>query len=116
MCHLQRFLYACGGLTTVIGVRFDDIVYVPLPLYHSVAGMISLGAAMRTGITLVLKRKFSASSYWPDCVRYKVTVRERPKMKAQPSFQFIVVNIHVKILELCEVILLSVIRVISFGR
>ena len=37
-----RYILAGGGLTIMMGVRLDDRVYCPLPLYHSVGGMISL--------------------------------------------------------------------------
>lgn len=33
-----RYLLAGGGLTIMIGVKSDDVVYCPLPLYHSVGG------------------------------------------------------------------------------
>ena len=58
----------------MIGCNEDDVIYSPLPLYHSVAGMISLAGTMRYGMTMVMRRKFSASSYWPDCTKYGVTV------------------------------------------
>ena len=37
-----RYILAGGGLTIMMGVRTDDVVYCPLPLYHSVGGMVSL--------------------------------------------------------------------------
>ena len=70
----QRYILASGGCTSVIGCRVDDIIYSPLPQYHSVAGMISLAGTMGFGITMVMRTKFSASSYWADCVKYNVTV------------------------------------------
>jgi len=60
----------------MIGVRKDDTVYCPLPLYHSVGGMISLSGCMAGGITMVIRDKFSASNYWKDCVKYKVTAAQ----------------------------------------
>ncbi len=69
-----RYILASGGSTIVIGVRPDDVVYSPLPLYHSVAGMISLAGTMHHGFSMVMRKKFSASSYWADCIKYNVTV------------------------------------------
>ena len=69
-----RYILAAGGCHTVIGCRRNDIIYSPLPQYHSVAGMISLAGTMHHGISMVMTRKFSASKYWPDCVKYNVTV------------------------------------------
>ena len=74
LCFNNRYILASGGCTTVIGCKETDIVYSPLPLYHSVAGMIALAGTMRHGLTMVMREKFSASNYWPDCVRYNVTV------------------------------------------
>ncbi|CAL8350084.1 unnamed protein product [Merluccius merluccius] len=56
------------------GVRPQDVVYISLPLYHASGFQIGLGGAIERGITLVLKRKFSASQFWHDCRKYNVTV------------------------------------------
>lgn len=72
----SRYILAAGGCHTVIGCRDDDIIYSPLPLYHSVAGMISLAGTMHHGITMVMRRKFSATNYWADCIKYKVTAAQ----------------------------------------
>lgn len=71
-----RYILASGGLTTMIGVNRKDIVYCPLPLYHSVGGMISLSGCMGNGISMVMRDKFSASNYWKDCVKYNVTAAQ----------------------------------------
>jgi acyl-CoA synthetase (AMP-forming)/AMP-acid ligase II len=44
-----------------------------LPIYHSNAGVIGIGAALISGATVVLRKKFSASNFWKDCVEYKCT-------------------------------------------
>lgn len=51
-----------------------DIIYIPLPLYHTVGGCIGMGNALIYGSPIVLRKKFSASSYINDCIRYKTTV------------------------------------------
>ena len=33
-----------------------------------------MGAAVHGGCTVILKKSFSASKFWPDVVKYKVTV------------------------------------------
>ena len=43
-----------------------DRLYNPLPLYHATGGLCGMGAALMTGGSVVIKRKFSASSYWAD--------------------------------------------------
>ena len=74
MCCVFRYILASGGCTTVIGCRNDDIIYCTLPLYHSVGGMIALAGTMKHGISMAMRRKFSAKNFWADCVKYHVTV------------------------------------------
>ena len=38
-----------------------------MPLYHSAAGMLGAGCMVTTGVTLVLTRKFSASTFFKTC-------------------------------------------------
>lgn len=57
------------------GLKPGDTLYGPLPLYHSSAGMLAMGPALLSGVTLVLRTKFSATNFWKDCVRYDCTVR-----------------------------------------
>ncbi|KAJ3079809.1 hypothetical protein HK102_003496, partial [Quaeritorhiza haematococci] len=55
-------------------IRFFNRIYSCLPLYHSSAAVIGIGTTLQTSSTLCLSRKFSASSFWTDCVRYRATV------------------------------------------
>ncbi|KAM9841320.1 long-chain fatty acid transport protein 6 [Aulostomus maculatus] len=70
--HLQS-LKAAGGFWA-FGATEDDVMYVPLPLYHSAASLIGIGGTIELGATCVLKKKFSASQFWNDCRKYDVTV------------------------------------------
>ena len=70
----DRFILASGGCRFVIGVRSSDVFYSPFPLHHSVAGMIAIAGCFAAGFKFVLRKKFSASQYWKDCQKYKVTV------------------------------------------
>ena len=70
----NRFILASGGCRFVIGVRSSDVFYSPFPLHHSVAGMIAIAGCFAAGFKFVLRKKFSASQYWKDCQKYKVTV------------------------------------------
>lgn len=63
---------ACG--IHHLGLNGNDVVYSPLPLYHTAGGVVSVGQALLFGCTVVLKPKFSASQYFPDCIKYKATV------------------------------------------
>lgn len=55
-------------------MRSDDIVYDCLPLYHSAGNIIGVGQCLIHGLTVVVKKKFSASRFWEDCVKYNCTV------------------------------------------
>lgn len=84
-------------------MRPSDIIYDCLPLYHS-AGTVPLqhgwthiysrrfaepnwelflspgnimgvGQCLMHGLTVVVKKKFSASRFWEDCIKYNCTVR-----------------------------------------
>lgn len=57
-----------------LSLNKSDTVYCPLPLYHTAGGVVSVGQALVFGCTVVLKTKFSASQYFPDCAKYKATV------------------------------------------
>lgn len=68
-----RFIFGAVGTYVSMQLRHDDILYSPLPIYHSVAGLVGTGLALVKGVTLVLKPKFSASSFWSDCIKYEIT-------------------------------------------
>jgi fatty-acyl-CoA synthase len=51
----------------------DDVVYPPLPLFHSSALFTAWSSAVHVGAAVVLRRRFSASGFLPDVRRYGVT-------------------------------------------
>ena len=55
-------------------IRPDDVVYNPLPLYHSTGGALGIGAALLGGATVHIRRKFSASEFWDDIAKSDATV------------------------------------------
>ena len=61
-------------MLTVVGITPEDVVYDPLPLYHTAGGNIGVGMTVYAGVTLVIRRKFSVSNYFPDCHKYGCTV------------------------------------------
>ncbi|KAJ8271670.1 hypothetical protein COCON_G00105290 [Conger conger] len=70
----QHKIWAASFFQAIIGVTSKDVIYVNLPLYHSSGLLIGVTSAIERGITVVLKRKFSASQFWDDCRKYNVTV------------------------------------------
>ena len=48
------------------GTVDEDAGTITLPLYHATGGLCAMGAALLNGGSVVLKRRFSASHFWPD--------------------------------------------------
>lgn len=55
------------------GLTADDTFYVVMPMFHSNALMAGIAPAVATGGTIVLRRRFSASSFLADVRTYDVT-------------------------------------------
>jgi acyl-CoA synthetase (AMP-forming)/AMP-acid ligase II len=51
----------------------DDVIYVPLPLYHSSAIFLGVGSSLATGASVALRRKFSVSNFWKDVRHFDAT-------------------------------------------
>ncbi len=54
-------------------VQPDDVIYTCLPLFHANALWLTCTRAMAVGAPVALSRKFSASRFWDELRRYKVT-------------------------------------------
>lgn len=70
----QRRLLASYSISTIAGIRQDDVVYVTLPLYHSSALVVGLCSVICYGATCALGKKFSKSGFWSDVRKHKATV------------------------------------------
>ena len=73
--HLRFFLLAAGWLTA-LKISSADVLYCVLPLYHTSGGKLGVSCAITCGATVVVRRKFSASRFWDECVKHKATVCE----------------------------------------
>ncbi|CAH8678893.1 hypothetical protein MS3_00004570 [Schistosoma haematobium] len=71
-----RYTLLVVGAKYSFGIRQSDIIYDPLPLYHSAGGICGVGQMLLYGNTIVIRSKFSASQFWSDCVKYKCTVAQ----------------------------------------
>lgn len=58
----------------MIGTTPDDRMYDCLPLYHSVGGVVAIGATLAGGGSVVLRRRFSARHFWSDIARWDCTL------------------------------------------
>uniref|UniRef100_W5KGK8 Very long-chain fatty acid transport protein n=1 Tax=Astyanax mexicanus TaxID=7994 RepID=W5KGK8_ASTMX len=56
------------------GMRSEDVLYDCLPLYHSAGNIVGVGQCLIHGMTVVIKKKFSASKFWDDCIKYNCTI------------------------------------------
>ncbi|CAH8682298.1 unnamed protein product [Schistosoma rodhaini] len=71
-----RYTLMVVGTKYSFGIKQSDIIYDPLPLYHTAGGICGVGQMLLNGNTIVIRSKFSASQFWPDCVKYKCTVAQ----------------------------------------
>lgn len=63
------------GLGMMLGrVKKTDTIYSSLPLYHATALFFSWLPAIANGASVAIRRKFSASEFWNDIVKYEATV------------------------------------------
>ena len=69
-----RYLLIPLGVHTSARLNSSDILYDPLPLHHTAGGVLGAGQCLTQGCTVVLKKKFSARSYWKDAVKHGCTV------------------------------------------
>jgi len=51
----------------------DDVIYVPLPLFHTNPLCSGWGTALVTGAAMAMRRKFSVSGFWSDIKTYNAT-------------------------------------------
>uniref|UniRef100_A0ACB8G7H1 Uncharacterized protein n=2 Tax=Sphaerodactylus townsendi TaxID=933632 RepID=A0ACB8G7H1_9SAUR len=64
----------CLKFYHLVGGTSSDVIYVALPLYHLAGALLGIVGTFGLGATCVLKKKFSARQFWPDCRLYGVTV------------------------------------------
>ena len=77
----SRQAFACLAAVRTLSVGRGDRMYTYLPLYHASGGQLGTAFALLNGTTTVIRRKFSASNFWKDCVKFDVTVRRSSKRK-----------------------------------
>jgi len=68
----------------------DDVIYTPLPLYHSIGMFVGWGSALSVGAGFGIRRRFSASDFWKEAIKIGATgatfIGEMPRfLLAQPE-------------------------------
>uniref|UniRef100_A0A8C2WGV8 long-chain-fatty-acid--CoA ligase n=1 Tax=Cyclopterus lumpus TaxID=8103 RepID=A0A8C2WGV8_CYCLU len=71
--HSRYYRIAAFGFHS-FGLCRNDVIYNCLPLYHSAGTIMGVGQCLLFGLTVVVRRKFSASRFWDDCVKHNCTV------------------------------------------
>jgi len=69
-----RTLYYLQVFGTAARAAPEDRMFMVLPMYHATGGLCGVGAALAFGGALILRRKFSASRFWPDAVKHGATM------------------------------------------
>lgn len=69
----SRYFAAANGALYSSNLSSEDIALVCLPLYHSSGTIIGIGWALIGGLTVVLRKKFSASNFWKECCQFNCT-------------------------------------------
>jgi fatty-acyl-CoA synthase len=67
---MQWVLWFAGMLDT----QPDDRMYNCLPMYHSIGGIVAIGAVLAGGGSVVLRPGFSASHFWDEIVDWRCTL------------------------------------------
>jgi fatty-acyl-CoA synthase len=69
--RLMQWSHWFGGL---LDTQAGDRMYNCLPMYHSVGGVLAIGAVLVGGGSVVIRDKFSARQFWSDIVRWDCTL------------------------------------------
>ncbi|KAF5291939.1 hypothetical protein FQA39_LY14171 [Lamprigera yunnana] len=70
-----RFLSQTLAFKYVFTEGVNNILYNPLPLYHAF-GLVGISLSTLLGVTSVIKKKFSARSYFEDCAKHGCTIKK----------------------------------------
>jgi carnitine-CoA ligase len=71
----HRYLARQGQLhARQFGLRADDVLYCPFPLFHIDAATLTVVAALAVGATAALGERFSASRFWDEVRTFDASV------------------------------------------
>ncbi|XP_033109445.1 very long-chain acyl-CoA synthetase-like [Anneissia japonica] len=70
----HRAAVAASFALESVGLGPDDVLYSPLPLYHSAAFNLGFLNCIRVGCTFAIGRKFSVTRFWEDVRKHHATI------------------------------------------
>ena len=70
----NRYVDLLNKINVVMLLNQNDIFYLPLPLFHATGLIPCWGSALSAGAAIVIRRRFSASSFWSDIDKYQATI------------------------------------------
>nr|CDS29059.2 long chain fatty acid transport protein 4 [Hymenolepis microstoma] len=69
-----RYVFMSTAIHYLCRIRRDDVLYIPLPIYHTAGGIVGVGQMLCCGVKIALRTRFSASKFWSDCIKFDATV------------------------------------------
>ena len=69
-----RVLAAMVAFSSIMGAKASDRMYDCLPMYHTVGGVIAVGAPLMAGGSVFIRERFSARQFWDDVVDNQCTL------------------------------------------
>ncbi|KAF2254572.1 acetyl-CoA synthetase-like protein [Trematosphaeria pertusa] len=63
-----RFIYCW------IPLKKTDVIYTPMPLYHSAASVLGVCATLHAGSAICISKHFSHHTFWPEVCASKATI------------------------------------------
>lgn len=70
----MRWMTSGDVMEVTLAVTPEDVFYCCLPLYHGAAATSVTSTALAAGASIVFRRKFSASQFWQDIRRHRVSI------------------------------------------
>ena len=70
----HRIMQWAGWFAGMADLKPSDRTYNCLPLYHSVGGVVAVGAALVAGGSVFLREKFSARQFWREVTARECTI------------------------------------------
>ena len=69
-----RWMKIYGGIGKLaIRLQKNDTLFATMPLYHATALCVCWSSVIAARASFALNRRFSASGFWDDCIRYHAT-------------------------------------------